>query len=89
MTAAEIVRRRADATRANMELTAWTGESILKREDRICNFIYLEFISFSRFAVRQARRTQLCFVIKCRVQVHEGPELEVLRHRREREILQN
>ena len=31
MTAAEIVRRRADATRANMGLTAWTGGRVLKR----------------------------------------------------------
>jgi hypothetical protein len=32
MTAAEIVRRRADATRANMGLTAWTGGRVLKRD---------------------------------------------------------
>ncbi|MBM4144191.1 MAG: virulence RhuM family protein [Lentisphaerae bacterium] len=32
MTAAEIVRRRADATRSNMGLTAWTGGRVLKRD---------------------------------------------------------
>lgn len=32
MTAAEIVRRRADASRANMGLTAWTGGRVLKRD---------------------------------------------------------
>jgi hypothetical protein len=32
MTAGEIVRRRADATRANMGLTAWTGGRVLKRD---------------------------------------------------------
>ncbi len=32
MTAAEIVRRRADATRPNMGLTAWTGGRVLKRD---------------------------------------------------------
>ena len=32
MTAAEIVRRRADAARANMGLTAWTGGRVLKRD---------------------------------------------------------
>jgi hypothetical protein len=32
MTAAEIVRWRADATRANMGLTAWTGGRVLKRD---------------------------------------------------------
>jgi hypothetical protein len=32
MTAAEIVRRRADAGRANMGLTAWTGGRVLKRD---------------------------------------------------------
>jgi hypothetical protein len=32
LTAAEIVCRRADATRANMGLTAWTGGRVLKRD---------------------------------------------------------
>jgi hypothetical protein len=32
MTAAEIVRRRADASRTNMGLTAWTGGRVLKRD---------------------------------------------------------
>ncbi len=32
MTAAEIIRRRADASRANMGLTAWTGGRVLKRD---------------------------------------------------------
>jgi len=32
MTAAEIVRRRADATRANMGLTVWTGGRVMKRD---------------------------------------------------------
>ena len=32
MTAAEIVRRRADSTRPNMGLTAWTGGRVLKRD---------------------------------------------------------
>jgi hypothetical protein len=32
MTAAEIIRRRADAGRANMGLTAWTGGRVLKRD---------------------------------------------------------
>jgi hypothetical protein len=32
MTAAEIVRKRADATRTNMGLTAWTGGRVLKRD---------------------------------------------------------
>lgn len=32
MTAAEIVRRRADATQTNMGLTAWTGGRVLKRD---------------------------------------------------------
>ncbi len=32
MTAAEIVRRRADAKKANMGLTAWTGSRVLKRD---------------------------------------------------------
>jgi len=32
MTAAEIVRRRADAAQANMGLTAWTGGRVLKRD---------------------------------------------------------
>jgi hypothetical protein len=32
MTAAEIVRRRADASRPNMGLTAWTGSRVLKRD---------------------------------------------------------
>lgn len=32
MTAAEIVRQRADAARANMGLTAWTGGRVLKRD---------------------------------------------------------
>ena len=32
MTAAEIVRRRADATQANMGLSAWTGGRVLKRD---------------------------------------------------------
>ena len=32
MTAAEIVRRRADASQANMSLTAWTGGRVLKRD---------------------------------------------------------
>jgi hypothetical protein len=32
MTAAEIVRRRADATRSNMGLTAWTAGRVLKRD---------------------------------------------------------
>ena len=32
MTAAEIVRRRADATKPNMGLTAWTGGRVLKRD---------------------------------------------------------
>ena len=32
MTAAEIVRRRADASQANMGLTAWTGGRVLKRD---------------------------------------------------------
>jgi hypothetical protein len=32
MTAAEIVRRRADAARANMGLTAWAGGRVLKRD---------------------------------------------------------
>jgi hypothetical protein len=32
MTAAEIVRRRADATQVNMGLTAWTGGRVLKRD---------------------------------------------------------
>jgi hypothetical protein len=32
MTAAEIVRRRADAARANMGLTAWTGGRVVKRD---------------------------------------------------------
>jgi len=32
MTAAEIVRRRADARKANMGLTSWTGTRVLKRD---------------------------------------------------------
>lgn len=32
MTAAEIVRRRADAKKANMGLTTWTGSRVLKRD---------------------------------------------------------
>jgi len=32
LTAAEIVRRRADADKANMGLTAWSGERVLKRD---------------------------------------------------------
>jgi hypothetical protein len=32
MTAAEIIRRRADANRANMGLTAWSGGRVLKRD---------------------------------------------------------
>jgi len=32
MTAAEIVRRRADAAKPNMGLTAWTGSRVLKRD---------------------------------------------------------
>jgi hypothetical protein len=32
LTAAEIVRRRADAGKANMGLTAWSGERVLKRD---------------------------------------------------------
>jgi hypothetical protein len=32
MTAAEIVRRRADANQSNMGLTAWTGGRVLKRD---------------------------------------------------------
>ena len=32
MTAAEIVRRRADADKANMGLTAWSGSRVLKRD---------------------------------------------------------
>ncbi|MFA5343599.1 MAG: virulence RhuM family protein [Kiritimatiellia bacterium] len=32
MTAAEIIRRRADASRANMGLTAWSGGRVLKRD---------------------------------------------------------
>ena len=32
MTAAEIVRRRADAAKANMGLTAWSGGRVLKRD---------------------------------------------------------
>jgi hypothetical protein len=32
MTAAEIVRRRADANQANMGLTAWSGGRVLKRD---------------------------------------------------------
>ena len=32
MTAAEVVRRRADASKANMGLTSWTGSRVLKRD---------------------------------------------------------
>ena len=32
MTAAEIIRRRADSTQANMGLTAWKGDRVLKRD---------------------------------------------------------
>ncbi|MGI6496746.1 MAG: virulence RhuM family protein [Kiritimatiellia bacterium] len=69
MTAAEIVRRRADATQANMGLTTWTGGRVLKRdvltaknylgeqEIDILNRIVVMFLDQAEF--RAQRRTDI------------------------------